>query len=45
MGTIIIDGNVISNSNIGNSFIGNSNIGGNQISIDCGWKNSYKSKS
>lgn len=30
MGTIIIDGNVISNS-----FIRNSNIGGNQVSIDC----------
>ena len=35
MGTIIIDENVISNSNIGNSFIGNSNVGGNQISVDC----------
>ena len=35
MGTIIIDENVILNSNIGNSFIGNSNVSGNQVSIDC----------
>lgn len=35
MGTIIIDENVISNSNIWNSFIGNFNVSGNRVSIDC----------